>query len=124
MGMGFSETIQVMKAVNTEAAKVAAKIEVGGAANDQLAKIVTPKLPMLMRGYSETVYGKAAIANLFSAAIINYFPENEKACLLAEAMTYAAMHDMMSEFNLREMVDEFVNNFDVSSLTETNKENK
>jgi hypothetical protein len=121
MGMGFNETIQVMKTVNTEAAKVAAKQEIGGMLNDRLIKIVQPKLPIMIRGYAETEIGKLALANAFAAAIVNFGYENDKLTLAAEAMTYAAMKDFVEGFNFREMVDEFLDGVDLSVL-ETKKE--
>lgn len=102
---------------NKDALVLAAKIEVGEAAVKQVSKIVRKQLPMMVRGYAELPVFDILVANLVVMAIKQFAPDNEKAQIIADAMLLAAMQKQMKEFNIPQMVDEFVSGIDVSAIT-------
>ena len=124
MKLTINEAIDVIKDVNVEAAKVSAKQEIGGLINDRLIGYVTPKLPMMIRGYADTAIGKAVMANLFAITAVKYFGGNEKVAMAAEAAVYAATQDLVREIDLRGMVNDLLDGIDLSELKDkvTNKE--
>jgi hypothetical protein len=113
----LSQTAAVLVGANTEAAKLAASVTVGNIINTRVTNIITPKLPLMVRGYASTPLGKAALANMVSAAIVHFMPKNEKAMLAANAMVTAAMLEFTATFNIESMIDEVLNGLDLSSLT-------
>lgn len=102
---------------NKDALLLAAKIEVGEAAVKQVSKIVRKQMPMMIRGYAELPVFDILVANLVVMSIKQFAPENEKAQIIADAMLLAAMQKQMREFNIPQMVDEFVSGIDVSAIT-------
>ena len=122
MALSLNDTINVMKSVNAEAARVVAKQEIGGMLNDRFVKIVQPKLPFPIKAYADTEAGKLVLANTFAAAIVHFGYTSEKLLLASEAMTYAAMRDFVESFNFREIVDEFLDGIDVNALKPESKE--
>ncbi len=115
--MSLQDTAAVMVSANTAAAKMAASITIGNLLNTRVQKIVTPKLPIMVRGYADTALGKAAMANLVSAAIVQFMPTNEKAMLAANAMVQSAMLEFTASFNIEQMVNEMIDGLDLSVLS-------
>lgn len=116
--MSLQDTASVMVSANTAAAKMAASITIGNLLNTRVQKVVTPKLPMMVRGYADTPLGKAAMANLVSAAIVQFMPTNEKAMLAANAMVQSAMLEFTASFNIEAMVNEMIDGLDLSVLSQ------
>lgn len=102
---------------NKDALLVAAKIQVGEAAVQQVSKILKKQLPMMVRGYAELPVFDILVANMVVMSIKQFAPENEKANVIADAMLLAAMQKQMREFNIPGMIDEFVSGIDVSAIT-------
>lgn len=100
--------IQAIKDSNLSSAKLAAKLTLGKTANKSLAKVVKPKLPMMIRGYADHPLADVLIANLFSFAIKQKLPNNVKANYVAEAMLDAAMVSAADMLNIDEMVSDFI----------------
>ena len=117
------DTVQV----NKEAMVLAAKLEVGKVATAQLKKVVIPKLPYMARGYADSPLFDIALANVVGIALREYALGNEKAQIVSEAMIQSAAVEMMSSFDLNGMIDDMLENVDVSKLvkldnkTENNK---
>lgn len=120
MGLTLGQTAAAIVAQNKASGKVAGGIIAGNIINDRLAKIVTPKLPMMVRGYADTPLGKAAIANLAAGALIHFLPGNTKATTAASAMIEAAMVEFASSFNIEAMVDELLDGVDLSGVNVEN----
>jgi len=105
--------------VNKEAIKLAAKLEVGKVATAQLKKVVKPKLPMMVRGYADSPLFDIVLANAVGIALREYAPGNEKAQIVSEAMIQSAAVELMTSFNINDMVNDMLENIDVSKLTDT-----
>lgn len=114
--MATSKIAQVT-AANTSALKVAAKVEAGSIAINRIVKMVTPKMPMMMRGYMETPFARVAVANMFHLAVQQYAAQNDKAQLVAEAMMEGAMLEMIKSFNIEEMINGVLDGIDVSKFS-------
>ena len=95
---------------------LAAKLEVGKVATAQLKKVVKPNLPMLVRGYADSPFFDIVLANAVGVALREYASENEKAQIVAEAMIQSAAIEMMSSFDLNGMIDDMLENVDVSKI--------
>ena len=103
--------------INKQAITLAAKLEVGKIATAQLKKVVKPKLPMMVRGYADSPLFDIVLANAVGIALREYAPGNEKAQIVSEAMIQSAAVEMMTSFNINDMVNEMLENIDVSKLT-------
>ena len=106
---------------NKIAIELAAKLEVGKVATAQLKKVVIPKLPYLVRGYADSPLFDIALANVVGVAIREYAPENKKAQIVAESMIQSAAVEMVSSFDINSMIDEMLENVDVSKLVKLDK---
>lgn len=104
----IKETAGVVVDSLQENAKLAATITAGNVINARVGKLVSPKLPLMVRGYAGTPLGEAAIANLCAAALIHVMPGNSKVLLAADAMQKAAMIKFAGTFNIEEMIDELL----------------
>lgn len=107
-----TETVEI----NKEAMVLAAKLEVGKVATAQLRKVVKPKLPMMVRGYADSPLFDIVLANAVGVALREYASENKKAQIVSEAMIQSAAVEMMSSFDLNGMIDEMLENVDVSKI--------
>lgn len=120
MSLTIGQTAAAIVAQNKASGKTATGIIAGNIINDRLAKIITPRLPMMVRGYVDTPLGKAAIANLAAGALIHFLPTNDKATAAASAMIEAAMVEFASSFNIEQMVDELLEGVDLSGVNVEN----
>lgn len=109
-----STTVQV----NKDAVKLAAKLEVGKIAAQTIGKAVKKQLPMMVRGYADSPFYNIVIANMAGIALREFASNNEKAMIVSEAMIQSAAVEMMSSFNIDEMVNDMLKDIDVSKLTE------
>lgn len=109
--------IAVMTKKNASALKAAGKIEAGQIAINRITKMIGPKLPMMLRGYADTPVARIVIANLFSLAVQQYAPNNEKAQLISDAMMEGAMLEFVKSFNLDQMLDGVLDGIDMSKLS-------
>ena len=117
MSLTLKQTASVLADANTGAAKLAAKITVGNILNENVSKLIAPKLPMMVRGYADTPLGKAVIANAVSAALIHFAPTNKNAQIAAEAMINSAMLEFAASFNIEAMINELIAGVDLSALS-------
>lgn len=107
---------------NKDALLVAAKIEVGEVAVQQVTKIVKKQLPLMMKGYADLPIFEIVLANIVVMSIRQFCPDNKKAQVIADAMLLAAMQKQIKEFNIPKMVEEFTSNIDISSITKLTKD--
>lgn len=110
-------TATVVAAKNKSAVVAVAKLEAGRIAIKQVSRVVTPKLPMMIRGYADSEIGRLVMANLFNFAVTQFAANNQNAQLVADAMLEGAMLEMLQKFNFEEMINEVVNKVDISKLT-------
>jgi len=93
---------------NKDAALSAAKITLGKAAIKAAQKAIKPTVPMMARGYVEHPAAGIIIANAFNFAVQTKFPDNEKACMVANAMMDAAMLLTAEHFDIDGMLEDFM----------------
>lgn len=106
--LGLKNTGSILVEANKAAAVMSAEITAGNILNERVVKLIQPKLPLMVRGYTETTIGQAAIANLVAGAVINFLPGNDTAVRAADAMVKSAMLAVVNEFNFEEMVNELL----------------
>ena len=108
MALTPKQTFNAVVGQNKESAVLAAKLTAGNVLNDRVVKLIKPQLPIVARGYAETELGKAVAANVAAAALIHFFPTNQKAVLAAEAMITAAMANFVASFDIEGTVNELL----------------
>jgi len=70
---------------NLSAAKYAGYLEAGRLANKQLTKVLSKRLPMMVRGYADTPVGRLVTANIAVMALAHFRPEDRILAKLAAA---------------------------------------
>lgn len=91
-----------------------AYLEGGRIANNQIAKLLAKKAPMMVRGYIDTPIGKLVIANLAKMAIDHFRPEPALR-ELAGAMMAKAYQEVLEDFDIEGMIEELVSDPKVKS---------
>lgn len=102
---------------NKNVATSAAYMEAGRIANNQISKALSKKLPMLLRGYVDTCYGKLIISNIANIAIEKFRPEDAKLQTLSKAMMVQAYQDVLREFDIESMIEELLENPQIKRAT-------
>jgi hypothetical protein len=115
--LGIKNTGAVLLEANKDAATLAAEITAGNLLNARVAKLVAPKLPMMVRGYADTTIGRAALSNLVAGAVINFMPNNQMAVRAADAMVKSAMLTLVGEFNIEEMMNDLLDGITLPEAT-------
>lgn len=109
MSKAFKEVSQAVSNANFDAAKTAAVLSAASIANRQIAKMVAAKAPLMVRGYVETTFGKLILANIAAQGLLYARPNDPKINTIAEAMMVTAYQDVISEFDIDGMIDDFLN---------------
>jgi len=104
---------------NKEAFVVSTKQQVGTAVLQKLTKVVGPKAPLMVRGYIDTPVGRVILANILAAAAVKYFPNNGKLLYAAEAATFAAMDEVLREFDVQGIVSDILDGITIDVPTNT-----
>lgn len=92
-------------ATNKQAAVSAAVLETGRMANSAAIKLLKPNLPMVVRGYADTAFGKLAIANATLMAVNQFRPESAALQRVSNAMVVAAYQELIQSFDIEGMLD-------------------
>lgn len=114
----IGDTIASVVATNKDAGTLAVTLVAGNVINGRLAKIVTPKLPLMVRGYAQTELGEAVMANIFAAGLMHMFPENTRVLMAADAMIKAGAVKFASSFNVENLIDELLAGVELPSVVE------
>ena len=93
-------------AANKTVAVSAAYLEAGRMANNQVAKLVGAKAPMMVRGYVDTPVGKLVLANLTSMAVEQFRPADAKLKKVANAMMANAYQELIRTVDIEGMLNE------------------
>jgi len=117
-----NDTLNILSEENKIAAKAAAKITIGNILNDRAVKIIQPNLPMMVKGYAESDFGKAVIANLIAGIVVHVVPTNDKAVLASEAMIHSAMLTLVGSLNIEATINEFLDGINLDVLKEITDE--
>lgn len=102
---------------NKAVATSAAFMEAGRLANNQVAKLVAKKAPLMVRGYVETSYGKVVIANLLNIAVEKFRPGDEKLEKLSKAMMVQAYQAVLQDFDIEGILEELFENTQIKRAT-------
>jgi hypothetical protein len=62
-----------------------------------------------MRGYVDTTFGKLILANIAAQGLLYARPNDPKINTIAEAMMVTAYQDVISDFDIDGMIDDFLN---------------
>ena len=122
MSLTIKELSAIMVDQNKEGFKLSAKQRAGKIFNDRTVALITPRLPMMVRGYADTELGRFVVANLISAAIVKFGYTNEKLVLLAEAGVLDASDQALGSLNLEGMINDLIDGIDVSGLSKASDE--
>lgn len=114
----IGDTLASVVATNKDAGILAASLVAGNVVNGRLAKIVTPKLPLMVRGYAQTDLGEAVIANIFAAGLMHMFPDNTRVLMATDCMIKAAAVKFASTLNIEQMVDELLAGVELPTLSQ------
>lgn len=102
---------------NKNVATSAAYMEAGRIANNQIAKALGKKLPMMLRGYADTCYGKLVISNIANIAIEKFRPEDVKLQSLSKAMMVQAYQEVLREFDIEGLIEELLESPQIKRAT-------
>lgn len=95
-----------MIAANKTIAVTGAYMEAGRVANNQVAKLVSAKAPLMVRGYVDTPMGKVVLANLTMMAIDQFRPNDAKLKKVANAMGAVAYQELIQTLDIEGMLNE------------------
>ena len=95
---------------NLEAGATAGFMEAGRIANNQTVKFVAKKVPMMVRGYVDTPFGKLLVANMAVLAAAQFRPDDQHLGRLVEAMQVQAYQEMLQMIKIEEFLDELMDN--------------
>lgn len=93
---------------NKSAAVDAGYLTAGTIANNQFSKVASKHLPMMVRGYADTPFGKLVLANVAQQAVQHFKPGNKTALRLTEAMMTSAMAEVIGSTGIEELIDGFL----------------
>ena len=114
---------KLANAINTNktAATLAAQLEAGRLANKHVTKLISTKLPMIVRGYADTPLARLALANAVSFAVDNYGQKfgkhKELIAQISDAMVISAYTEIIAEFDLEGMIQQFLEGKDMKKIS-------
>jgi hypothetical protein len=105
--------IDSILASNKTAATVAATMEAGRIANNQVAKLAAKQLPMVVRGYADTPMGKLVIANMAQQAAKHFRPEDTTIAALTDAMAVQAYQELIQVMDIEGFLDNLMDSKEI-----------
>jgi hypothetical protein len=87
-------------ATNQSAATQAGYLEAGRIANNQIVRLSSKALPMMVRGYADTPVGKLVLANVAQLAASHLRAGDATLARLTNAMTVAAYQELIQTFDI------------------------
>ena len=114
---------------NKTAISTAAQLEAGRIANKYASKLISGKLPLMVRGYADTPVARLLLANTVSFVATNYSDKlGDKAPIVqsvADAMVVSAYSEMLAHFDIDGFIEDFLSSKEmkrVGSLLKTDEE--
>lgn len=104
---------------NKKAITSAAFLEAGYIANKQMSKVLSKKLPMMVRGYADTPAGRLVVANLAVMLVQHFRPDNKQLVRLTSAMQTQAYGELIRELDIDGMIDELLENGSIKRAMKT-----
>ena len=114
--MNLKRQANVIVAQNSEAAREAALLVAGSTLNRVVLDKVTKQLPRKYRKLAQHPLANVVVANLASVAQMNFVAGNEKARIATDAMVKAAMVEVLSTFNIEQMVTDVLDNVNLNDF--------
>jgi len=119
MAIGIKDVGTILLEGNKTAFKANASRRAGAMFNDRVTNMIAPRLPMMVRGFTNEPWFRFVIANAVAGAILKFGYDNEKLVLLADAGVNAANDEFLGSFNFEELINQAIDGIDVSGLTKT-----
>lgn len=113
--LNLNQAFGVAFSANRELAKSAAYIEAGRIVNNKLQQLVAPKLPMMLRGYADTPFGRLAMANLLMVGVQRFKPDNAQLQKLAYAAVTESYGAVLRDFNIEGVIDSFLKDSSIAT---------
>ncbi len=88
----------------------AAFLEAGRIANNQLSAIAGKKLPIMVRGYTDTALGRLVLANIAMMAAEHFRPGDTRLERLTKAMAVTSYQEVLQQFDIEEMIEGMLSN--------------
>ncbi len=117
--MKIKDVASILVEGNKTAFKANASRRAGSMFNERVNNIITPRLPMMVRGYAKEPWFQFILSNAVAGAIIKFGATNEKLVLLADAGVNAANDDFLGSFDFEGMINDVVDGIDISGLTKS-----
>lgn len=114
----MNKVLDKMIDANKESAVRSAKLEVGKTANQLVLEKLTPRLPMMVRGYADSPIAELIVGNVVAGLLMQFAPDNDKAQILSDAMISAGVQVAIESFDIPELVNDLLANVDISGLAE------
>lgn len=104
---------------NKSAAIDAGYLTAGTIANNQFTKLAGKHLPVLVRGYADTPFGKLVLANVAQMLVQHFKADNKAAQRLTEAMMTSAMAEVIGSTGIEELIDGFLSDPKIAKALKT-----
>lgn len=104
---------------NKQTAVSAAFMEAGRIANNQVAKIASKQLPVMLRGYADTALGKLVLANAANFAAQKLRPQDQRLGKLTGAMMVQAYQELYADFDIEQMIEDLLENSTIKKALKT-----
>lgn len=106
---------------NKNAAILAAQLEAGRLANKHATKLISGKLPLMVKGYADTPLARLAFANAIKFAVDNYGGKFGKhkdlASQVSAAMVVAAYSEIIANFDIDSMIEQFLEGKEMKKIS-------
>ena len=106
---------------NKNAAILAAQLEAGRLANKHATKLISGKLPLMVKGYADTPLARLAFANAIKFAVDNYGGKfgkhKELAAQVSEAMVVSAYSEIIANFDIDSMIEQFLEGKEMKKIS-------
>jgi len=106
---------------NKNAAILAAQLEAGRLANKHATKLISGKLPLMVKGYADTPLARLAFANAIKFAVDNYGGKFGKhkdlASQVSAAMVVAAYSELIANFDIDSMIEQFLEGKEMKKIS-------
>lgn len=106
---------------NKNAAILAAQLEAGRLANKHATKLISGKLPLMVKGYADTPLARLAFANAIKFAVDNYGGKfgkhKELASQVSEAMVVSAYSEIIANFDIDSMIEQFLEGKEMKKIS-------
>jgi hypothetical protein len=108
-------TISTIISANKATATTAGFMEAGRIANNEVTKLLSKKLPIMVRGYANTPMGKLVVANIAMLAVQHFRQGDAALTSLSEAMAVQAYQELIQTLDIEEFIDGLLDSKQIKS---------